>query len=252
MVLGATFGIPYRGGVMKVSLVIPVLDSHEIVRRQLLHFTKSQLPSDVEVIIVDDGSEPLIAETVPWHEVKIKHLRIIATRDSRPWTSALARNKGAQSAMGDYLFMTDIDHVVTRDLIEEARSFGGDRLSFKRQFGILDPKGNLKTDASSLKAWGVSSRFKEPGKHGNSFCMRASLFHQLGRYSENRFMRPFPTGEDRIFNRRYWDAVDRGECKNHEYAHTPLYLIPNGRFCGDDDANPFGLFHGLSRKQEAS
>ena len=43
---------------MKVSIVIAILDSHEIVRRQLLHFDKMRLPDDVEVIFVDDGSRP--------------------------------------------------------------------------------------------------------------------------------------------------------------------------------------------------
>ena len=31
---------------------------------------------------------------------------------------------------------------------------------------------------------------------------------------------------------------------------TTLWMFPNGQFCGDVDYNPFGLFHGLTRKTE--
>jgi len=43
---------------VKLSIIIPVLNSHEIVRRQIEHFRKMNLPDDVELIIVDDGSDP--------------------------------------------------------------------------------------------------------------------------------------------------------------------------------------------------
>jgi len=43
---------------MKVSVIIAVLNSHEVVRRQIEHFKKMELSSDVEIILVDDGSNP--------------------------------------------------------------------------------------------------------------------------------------------------------------------------------------------------
>ena len=43
---------------IRLSIIIPVLNSHEIVRRQIEHFKKMDLPDDVELIIVDDGSDP--------------------------------------------------------------------------------------------------------------------------------------------------------------------------------------------------
>jgi hypothetical protein len=27
-----------------------------------------------------------------------------------------------------------------------------------------------------------------------------------------------------------------------------IYMFPNGRYCGEKDFNPFGLFHDLKRK----
>jgi len=52
---------------MKLSIVISIYQSHEIVRRQALHFAKMGLPDDVEFIFVDDGSDPRCALTMsPW------------------------------------------------------------------------------------------------------------------------------------------------------------------------------------------
>ena len=45
---------------MKLSIVIPCLDSHEVLRRQLIHFERMALPEDTELILVDDGSNPPI------------------------------------------------------------------------------------------------------------------------------------------------------------------------------------------------
>ena len=75
---------------MRVSIIIPVLNSHEIVRRQLLHFERLGLPQDTELILVDDGSDPPIENTsrLP--------VTIHCTGDARPWTWALARNTGAR------------------------------------------------------------------------------------------------------------------------------------------------------------
>jgi glycosyltransferase involved in cell wall biosynthesis len=95
---------------MKLSIVIPVLNSHEVVRRQLLHFFRIGLPGDTELILVDDGSDPPI-------ENDFSNLaRIHRTNDNRPWTWALARNAGARLATGDYLLMYDLDHIADRKL----------------------------------------------------------------------------------------------------------------------------------------
>ena len=78
---------------MNVSYIIPVLNSHEIVRRQILWWNRMNLPDDVEIIIVDDGSDPPL-------EADTEVARIYRTHDTRPWTWALARNTGARIAKG--------------------------------------------------------------------------------------------------------------------------------------------------------
>ena len=80
---------------MKISIVIAILDSHEVVRRQIAHFKKMDLPDSVEFIFVDDGSEPPLTG-------EMRNLTFYYTHDKRPWTQGLARNLGATNAKGEY------------------------------------------------------------------------------------------------------------------------------------------------------
>lgn len=235
---------------VKVSIIVPFLNSHEIVRRQVLHFRKMRLPDDVEILYMDDGSDPpLTAQDPP------RNFRIIPTHDTRPWTSSLARNLGAKLARGTYLLMTDGDYILSRELIESVRKFSGDRLGFRRQFGVLDEDGNFTQDPNVLMAYGLpADRIREKGMklppHPNNFAIRAELFWQMGGYREDLILtRPYPQGEDRHFKRVWINFVRSGRAKENETDIRPtIYMFPNGQFCGDVDYNPFGLFHTLTRK----
>lgn len=46
----------------RLSLIVSVLDSHEVVRRQLLHLNRV-LTSECELLVMDDGSEPSLEAT---------------------------------------------------------------------------------------------------------------------------------------------------------------------------------------------
>ena len=251
---------------IKVSIIIPVLNSKEVVRRQLLHFDRMELPDDVELILVDDGSDPPL--DVPAKITSIVtpasrsmsvsdspfsfRLTVHQTNDTRPWTWALARNEGARLAKGQYLLMTDIDHILSRELIEDARTFGEQKLHFKREFGILDEDGRFSQDMDVLMSYGLkASQFKRNGLRigplPNNFCMRADVFWELGGYVEHLVERAYPQGEDRRWKKSWcqWEAAGKGHVS---VTHPTIYMFPNGKYCGDVDYNPFGLFHDLTRK----
>ena len=102
---------------MTLSIIMPFLNSHEIVRRQILHFTRLDLPADVEILFMDDGSDPPLQAP----NGQPRNFTIHATQDFRPWTSSLARNTGAKLARGKYLLMTDGDYILSRQAIMQAR-----------------------------------------------------------------------------------------------------------------------------------
>lgn len=231
--------------------MISVLNSHEIVRRQILHFKKMNLPDDIEIIFMDDGSNPPLS----FPDCGLKNFNIYPTNEKRPWTGCLARNKGAKVAHGTYLLMTDIDHILTRPLIDAVYSFEGDRMGFPRFFAILDEEGNFTQDLDTLFEFGLSRQRVyrkgglDAGYHGNSFAIRKVLFDEMGGYSERVAVRPWHEGSDRHFNRSWRKYATIGNWKEED--GPPIYTFPVGRFCGDEtdlNYNPFWLFHNLKRE----
>jgi len=158
---------------VKVSIITAVLNSHEIVRRQILHYEKMNL-RDVEILFIDDGSVPELKDTS-----SMVNFDIYRTNDERPWTEHIARNIGVGLAEGEYVILIDIDYILPKESIEYVLRFTGDRINFKRRFGVLDENGDIAHDKKTLKAYSLKSRyFKEtyfPG-HRSQFAMRQDLF----------------------------------------------------------------------------
>lgn len=238
---------------MKVSIIIPILNSHEVVRRQVLHFEKMCLPDNVELIMVDDGSDPPIEINTT-----IKNFTLLKTNDFRDWTWPLARNAGAKIAKGDYFIMADLDHIVSREFIDTTLNFTGDHIRINREFAILDDNGNLVQDSDTLQEYGLpAERIKEKGfkmpPHRNQFAIHKDLYWKLGGFREDRIGKPYPQREDGDFAKKWRELYQQGEIRDFDdvvgYEHRPvLYMFPNGKYCGDVDHNPFGLFHKLTRK----
>lgn len=233
---------------MEVSYIIPVLNSHEIVRRQILFWERMKLPDDVEIIIMDDGSDPPL-------EFDTDVVTIHPTRETRPWTSSIARNKGARIAKGRNLIMADVDYIIPKDVIMRVREFRGQKIQFSRQFGVLDENGEFTQDKDVLFSYGLlESRYAKRGTripfHPNHYAMSKKVFWEIGGYNERLvFRRPYPQGEDNQFKKKWyrWVKAGRGEAA---YQQSMVYMFPCGQFCGDVDYNPFGLFHDLTRKTD--
>lgn len=238
---------------IRLSIIIPFLNSWEIVRRQVLWFRKLDLPDEVETIFLDDGSDPPIEIPDP-----PRNFRLIATNEKRPWTSSLARNTAAKLAKGAYFLMTDGDYIVTQDAVEHGLHFTGDREGFIRRFGILDENGDLKFDKPTMLQYGVNEAYfdRRNGRispHPNNFIIRREVFDMIGGYDEDRILnRSYPQGEDRKFKRDLIALAEQGKIQLPDRdERATIYMFPNGQFCADGcdvDYNPFNLFHTLTRK----
>lgn len=232
-----------------ISIIIPILNSHEIVRRQALHFEKMGKMDDVEILFIDDGSTPPI-------KVNSDLITVHHTNDFRDWTWAIARNTGAKLAKGDYFIMADLDHIITKEFIDIVRNFNGDHVRINREFAVLDENGNLTQDRDILESYGLPKN--KPLKfnpHRNQFAIHKDLYWKMGGYREDRIGLPYPQREDGDFAKKWRLLYEAGEIKDFDdlvgYEHRPiLYMFPNGKYCGDVDFNPFNLFHNLTRKTD--
>lgn len=246
---------------MKVSIVIAILNSHKVVVRQIRHFKNMNLPDDVEIIFVDDGSNPPLY----YQDCGLRNFKILFTNDKRPWTQGLARNMGAKEARGEYLFFTDIDHIITREAIEDVRNFNGDKMSFHRYFGILDKRGNIISDMKSMLDFGLDparvhgrrgvSENGEilAGTHSNTYAIRKSIFEKIGGYYPRYCQNLFHVGghyqsEESKFNSMFNRMCYAREAKGAEVG-SKIYHYPVSKFRKDGNNNPFGLFHKLSLEQ---
>jgi glycosyltransferase involved in cell wall biosynthesis len=218
------------------------------VRRQMLYFAKMDLPDDVEIILVDDGSSPQLVYT----DYAVKNLHLYYTHNKLAWTQGLGRNLGAHLALGEYLLMTDIDHILSRQAIEDVRGYSGPKMIFRRQIALLDEQGNLTQDRAALSAWGYDKPSLDASVHGNTWAMPRLAFQQLGGYDPERSQIGYHPvsrqGDDCYFNAK-WNHAFPGTAPD---MGSDIYLFPTGRFHKDGDLNPHGLFHNLHHRQEVA
>ena len=235
---------------MKLSIVIAFYNSHGAVARQVKHFAKMKLPNDIEFVFVDDGSNPEHRA----EQYSLKNLKIVYTHDKRAWTQGLARNKGAQEAKGEYLLMTDIDHILSYNAIMASYNFDGDKMIFPRFLAALLEDGELTQDPKTLSTYGLdlerlkTKRGLYASYHGNTFTMKRSTFINLGMYDERNCTFGHHAGsrqgEDSALNRK-WNRY--ANANNIQIAVGPsIFIFPIGRYHKDYDLNPLGLFHNLS------
>jgi len=64
---------------MKLSIIVSIFNSHEIVRRQFLHYERLGLPPDVEILFMDDSSDPPLEYNGP-----LKNIKIIPVNNPKP------------------------------------------------------------------------------------------------------------------------------------------------------------------------
>ena len=193
---------------INLSIIIPVLNSHEAVRRQCLYLG-SLVPYRAEVIIVDDGSVPPL-EGLSTAATRDKSIRLIRTQDFRPWTQPAARNFGVDGARGEILAFIDVDHIISQKAVWELCRFTGDRIDWRRIPASLDEYGHLEPAAGKARkpAAGI-------------FAMRAEIYRKLGGFDE-RFCGEYGF-DDLDFLERFNKLVEAGEAKPSVTAKAPGY-----------------------------
>lgn len=163
---------------MKLSIIIPAYNAQPYIY-ELLECLKPQLNKDVEVIVVDDGSESEI-------ETEIKRVKVI--RKENGGVSS-ARNVGIEASKGEYISFIDADDLVADDYVSQ--------ICLKMPFDVLEMSWKSIEGAGpqwSSKLNSDKDRLKNP-----SACTRAFSREFIGdvRFNENK-----DSAEDEEFTRK--------------------------------------------------
>ena len=98
----------------KVSIVVSVFNGEVHIGRtidELVHQTEK----DIEIILVDDGSEDLSLSLLNKYALTDNRIKVVHDRNKGP---GAARNKGMDIAKGEYIIFLDIDDSFSEDLIK--------------------------------------------------------------------------------------------------------------------------------------
>lgn len=149
----------------RVSLVLPFYQNHEFIKTQAASWQDwlQHQRDHVEVIVVDDGS-PKPLEPLAVNGVRLRQFRIDV--DIR-WNWLAARNIGAYHAAGEWLLLTDMDHIVPWNTMEAA------------VYAWLNP--------AVVYAFERREHTGQPpliSPHSASFLMTKALFWKIGGYDE--------------------------------------------------------------------
>ena len=98
---------------MKVSVIIPVFNREELIRKCL-----DSIPDieDIEVIVVNDGSTDGTWNAVNSYDRLQGKIKLLSQPNSGP---GIARNTGLDNAQGDYIFFLDSDDYIYGDVFKE-------------------------------------------------------------------------------------------------------------------------------------
>jgi len=97
----------------KVSIIIPVYNAENTLSR-CLDSVLQQSFTDLEIILIDDGSTDKSLEICQQYQDNYNCVRVIQQSNSGP---AVARNQGIKYSTGKYLAFVDADDYVSNDMI---------------------------------------------------------------------------------------------------------------------------------------
>ena len=160
---------------MKLSIIIPYYNTEEYTN-ELLKVLDNQITDEVEVILIDDGSDH---EFIP----KYEWLTVVRTNNQG---QAKARNLGINSSVGEYIQFIDSDDLVSEDFVEKiltATEEGKDLIEFSWK--------SLNTNKFNFR---LSDRSMVP-----SVVLRTFKRSYIG---ETRFNEKKDAAEDEDFSRR--------------------------------------------------
>lgn len=135
-----------------VSIIIPVYNPPKFLFKRCMDSIIHQSYKDIEILVIDDGSDKEIADEID--KLSEKDSRIHVIHQINSGVSA-ARNRGIDSAIGKYICFVDADDCISKNWIETAVNF-----SEKRDIDIVYGKVIMCTESPNESSQKIKSNIK--------------------------------------------------------------------------------------------
>jgi hypothetical protein len=152
---------------MKLSLIMAYFDNPSMLAKQFE--TLASYPFDIkrciDYVVVDDCSPRWPAKDVP-QPAYLPRTSLFRIKEKVRWNQDAARNIGVHESKGDWLLLTDMDHLVPQSTMDVIF-----RMSLRA--GVVYTFGRVSAPAMG---WYKS--------HPNSWLMHRSMYEKVGGYDE--------------------------------------------------------------------
>lgn len=179
-------GEPARQTIPIISIIIPVYNDANHLRKCLLSVSRSTY-TDYECIVVDDASTDETVAVAKEFAVKVLELN----RNRGP---SFARNEGARAASGDILFFTDADIEIHTDTLSKIALSFDNRLGVDAVIGSYDDGPGHPSFISQYKNLFHHYVHQNSNVNTNTFwgacgAVRRDVFLKVGGFDE-RYVKP--------------------------------------------------------------
>ena len=122
-----------------ISVIIPVYNTSEIILRQCIDSIINQSITEIEIILIDDGSTNNALDVLKEYEQIDPRIKVLTQKNQY---AGNARNNGMDIAKGDYLCFFDSDDYCKKNYLEKlyftAQSYGSDVVICEEDFHDID------------------------------------------------------------------------------------------------------------------
>ena len=199
---------------MKLSIIVPVYNTGRYIRECLDSITKTNISSDFEVIVVNDGSTD-DSKDIIIENFESDHRVHIYSKDNSG--VADTRNFGLDRASGDFILFVDADDLLEPNAVDHIISTINDGQLY--QFSVSQLRDGLQEDLNCIQ-----TDFASIDQYFNSHIHRGEIWNyifNLNIIKSNNlyFSKGIKFAEDREFVIKYFSFVS----KIH-FISQPVYI----------------------------
>ena len=208
-----------------LSVIVPVYNVRKEYLSACFESILDQTFEDFELIIIDDGSEPGMAEYIDEYDFRQAEVRIIHQDNTGV---AGARNRGLEECSGKYVTFVDSDDTVSKDCFEKITAYAEENSLDVLMFGLYMDRDGHRTPFSpyvediprfteaqkeevQLKVMvGILPFFVCPPASRDAAGSACAKLYRTGFLTENRlrYVQGLKRAEDMEFNLRVFDRAE--------------------------------------------